>query len=378
MESRPLFEGGRKASSSSAPEPSPEARPAGRPLFADARPASGRTDPFAHAPQDAPVPVPTAPAPAAHPAAAAVPQGPRALFGEARASTVLQVTDAMLEPYQPLEPDEDAGIRRLARTLSFADAGACMSFGDAAMEASSAASGDLLRVARSSRPDLHASLATIREAVMSVGADEILGRTPGPGAGEILGSLLRRVAAPQGGRLRAALDLVEAESRRIAALLPGLSEQMAELERVEEALRKARSGVMVHVAAAEIALADWRSRTRPDMEAQARSDAAVGRELARRDYNAEAVERRVSGNLRPLLAASAQDGLQTSLARSSLAGLAEGARSTVLDMVGLWKRHCAAALLLLEASRGEGLGAAAGDVLAARDRLVSAIDARRG
>ena len=72
--------------------------------------------------------------------------------------------------------------------------------------------------------------------------------------------------------------------------------------------------------------------------------------------------------------AAASDEPQIAGLRDSHLRAVEGARGVVHDLIGLWKRQCAAALALLADRRQADLAGKARALLDARDRLVAAID----
>ena len=93
-------------------------------------------------------------------------------------------------------------------------------------------------------------------------------------------------------------------------------------------------------------------------------------------FTLRALQDRVE-SLRVSSLAAATDEAQLIALRDRYARLVDGARSVVVDLVGLWKRNCVTALGLLGASQPAApktMSAAANALRDAGNRLVTAID----
>nr|WP_282571799.1 toxic anion resistance protein [Roseomonas acroporae] len=278
----------------------------------------------------------------------------------------------MLAPHGPLDREAARAVRRLVRDVDLSDTRRAMGYGVAAQAALAAISDRLLALARAGRAELTDHLLRIRGTVQGIGADEILG-TAAPG---LLGMILRGGASPRA-RLDSALAEVEAESAAIRAALPAADDRIAALDALRGEAEAARRAVQAHVVAGEVALAHCRAVLVPAAERRVAADAAAEPALQALLYNMGVLERRLEA-LRTSRAGAATDAPQIAAMKDGQLRLIEAARGTVLDLVGLWKRQCGAALMLLQSRRTARLDEAAAALLDSRDRLVAAIDASAG
>ena len=262
------------------------------------------------------------------------------------------------------EPSEDAEARKImvaqARAVVMTlwktplnDTRAVLGYGVAAQEAVAELPNWLLTLMMGAgAQDVTPRLQRIRELVASANVDDLF--VFGTGVGD----RIRRMIAPPRVRLEQVLRAVEVESGAVQQALPVLKAKLDEMLSLATYEREARAIVEAHIHAGKTVLALHQKRG-----------------LTSEDFGFKMLEDRVDG-LRISRMTAMTDREQIRGLRESYQRLVEGARSVVLDMVGLWKRQCVAALGVLgTTAQPRQVSAAANGLRDASTRLVQAIDA---
>ena len=280
---------------------------------------------------------------------------PAPLFTEAGtiAPELLAALDAAVAGERGLATGERAGFRRAVgraaadlAALPPTDPAPFMAFGAGAQARVTAVPDAMLSLTADRGDGVEGALRDVVAAVRSVEAEDLL--PTGVGA-----LILRRLVPPED-RLRNAVAAVELAAGRAARALPVVEAGHGRVVSLLREEAEARRNLLVHLRAGEAVLG-WRGGT------------GAG------NYALASLEERLV-SLRVTLASSAGDVTRLTLLRDTYARLIGATRSGIPELVAAWKRGCSTVLIRLAARDGAALGAAAADLTATRDRLVTAIE----
>jgi hypothetical protein len=263
---------------------------------------------------------------------------------------------ALLDRAEPLLRAADPAIAARARALALdalragpAGTGAILEFGmGVQMEVAALADALVSLARRGDATEIAARMGRIAEIVRALGPDALLAPRPR--------NLLERVfdAGPGRENPEAALRAVDVEAAFLRSHLPALRESLSAIEQALAEDLRLRDALEAHILAFDILLAEARASGASPRAIEAMEDRQVA--------------------LRRSRLINQTDAAQLEMMERTTRRLVEQVGSVVTDLVGAWKRHCAAALAVGSATAP---GAAAASLAAARARLLDAIAAAR-
>lgn len=266
---------------------------------------------------------------------------------------------ALLDAAAPLLADTEPAIAAAARGLAIdlpaaAGTSAVMEFGMAVQMEVAAQADALVTLARRGEASaIAARMARIAEIVRGVPPDAFLAARPKGLLERFVEAALEREGPEE------ALRAVDVEAALLRSHLPALRDLLAAIEAALAEDLRLRDALEAHILACAILLARARA-------AQPAPGSAAARGI-------EALEDRHEALRRSRLI-NQTDAAQLALMERTTRRLLEQATSVATDLVGAWKRHCAAALAVGSTSAP---GAAAEALAAARARLLDAVAATR-
>lgn len=248
-------------------------------------------------------------------------------------------------------------IKRMVLDFDFKSVRYILDFGEPIQKQYSQLSEDMLKMTSTGRVDIEKYLNEIVVSINSFGQDELLGNI---GIFKSISFMMSNLSIED--RLKKALNEVDKSVHYIENTIPIMSDNVDNLDKIESRFVILDKELHHHIIVIKMMLLYFRENS---------MDADIKKISDKRDY--------LNTRLDSLLQSSITGQLtpeQIKLMRNTYVQKIESARNTILSLVASWKSYCSSALAMLE-SGNKNIGGIVGDIIASRDKLLSAIEKSR-